>query len=159
MPPPHHPFTAVAASRIRGWVLSAFPRGQSGRDVPGSHAGVEDYFARMRPQLACDARSREVLAVLERIHLPVPAAGLSRELFLGAGAALLPGWARHMLGRSPARRLRDALAARTLAGLAPLFRAALDDGVAPRACARVGVDPAILHAMPGAARAPAADRR
>ncbi|NZA26323.1 DUF2236 domain-containing protein [Luteimonas sp. SJ-92] len=118
------------------------------RDVPASEAGVADYFARARDELACDARSREVLAVLERIRLPVPAAGLSRELFLGAGAALLPDWARDMLERSTGRRIRDAFAARTLAGLAPLFRTALDDGVAPRACARLGVDPAILQRLP-----------
>lgn len=118
------------------------------RAVPASEAAVRDYFAQVRGELACDERSREVLAVLSRIRLPVPVAGLSRALFLGTGAALLPAWAHAMLGRGALRRVRDAAAARTLRGLGPLFRAALDDGVAQRACRRVGVDSAHLHRWP-----------
>lgn len=109
------------------------------RDVPGSQAQVAEYFARVRADLRFDARSSEVLDVLARIRLPVPMAGASRDLFLGAGAALLPDWAQAMLGRGPLRRARDRTAAATLRAIAPLFRAALTDGVAPRACSRVGV--------------------
>ncbi|MEE7546707.1 DUF2236 domain-containing protein, partial [Xanthomonas sp. Kuri4-1] len=47
-------------------------------DVPASEAAVDAYFARLQPQLRVDARSREVLAILAAIRLPVPAAGLSR---------------------------------------------------------------------------------
>jgi uncharacterized protein (DUF2236 family) len=112
--------------------------------VPASESEVGDYFSLVRSDLAFDQRSREVLAVLARIRLPVPAAGLSRNLFLDAGAALLPDWATTMLGRSPLQRVRAKIAAGVLHGLSPIFRSALPDGVAPRACARVGVPPQIL---------------
>jgi uncharacterized protein (DUF2236 family) len=113
------------------------------RDVPASERDVGDYFAAMRGELAFDQRSREVLAVLAQIRLPVPAAGLSRNLFLDAGAALLPGWAAGMLGRTSLQRARARIAAGVLQALSPMFRTALPDGVAPRACARVGVSPRI----------------
>jgi uncharacterized protein (DUF2236 family) len=118
------------------------------REVPASEAEVHDYFAQVQGELRYDERSREVLAVLARIRLPVPAADLSRELFLGAGAALLPDWAEPLLHRRPAQRLQAALSARTLRAIAPLFRVALNDGVAPRACRRVGADPALLNHWP-----------
>ncbi|UKE46802.1 oxygenase MpaB family protein [Xanthomonas cerealis] len=116
--------------------------------VPGSEREVLDYFAQVRPQLQLDARSREVLAVLAGLRLPVPAAGLSRELFLGAGAALLPPWASAMLRRSRVQRIQAATSARVLQGLSPLFRIALHDGIAQRACRRVGIAPQRLAQWP-----------
>jgi uncharacterized protein (DUF2236 family) len=118
------------------------------REVPGSVAAVHDYFEAVRDDLRYDARSREVLAVLARIRLPVPVAGASRSLFLGAGAALLPDWALALLQRTPLQRVGDQVASRALASIAPLFRAALVDGVAQRACRRVGVDPEALQHFP-----------
>lgn len=117
------------------------------RAVPASQAQVRAYFAARQPQLHMDARSREVLAVLEGVRLPVPLPGASRDLFLAAGAALLPDWAPPLLGRDRrGQRLRAALAARLLRGSAPLFRAALGDGIAARACQRMGRDPqSLLH--------------
>ena len=117
-------------------------------DVPKREADVAAYFDSVRDTLRYDERSREVLAVLSRMHLPVPMAGLSRDLFLGAGAALLPGWAEHLLQRTSLQQMQTRAAAGALAGLAPLFRAALPDGIAPRACARVGVDAALLAQWP-----------
>ncbi|WP_312318701.1 oxygenase MpaB family protein [Stenotrophomonas sp.] len=107
--------------------------------VPASEAEVMAYFAAQRSQLRFDARSREVLAVLSGIRLPVPMAGLSRELFLGAGAALLPDWAEAMLERTPLQRMQAAASARMLAGMAPLFRRALTEGSTQRAYARMGL--------------------
>ena len=121
------------------------------REVPASEAEVAAYFRHVHGELRFDARSREVLDVLERLRLPVPVAGASRELFLGAGAALLPHWALRMLGRPPLRRLRDHAAAGVLRGAAPLFHAALTDGVAARACRRVGVPMERLQQWPAAA--------
>jgi uncharacterized protein (DUF2236 family) len=115
------------------------------RDVPGSEAAVVAYFEQVRPQLRFDERSRIVLNVLARIRLPVPMAGLSRELFLGAGAALLPPWATALLERSPRQQTQALVAAQVLRAMAPLFRAALSEGVAARSCRRVGVAPEILH--------------
>lgn len=114
------------------------------RDVPASQAEVEGYFARTQGELRFDARSREVLDVLARIRLPVPLAGVGRDVFLGAGAALLPGWAQAMLARTAVQRVQARASARMLLALAPLFRAALPDGIAPRACRRVGVAPGTL---------------
>jgi uncharacterized protein (DUF2236 family) len=118
------------------------------RGVPASQSQVADYFARVRPQLRVDARSREVLGVLGTIRLPVPMAGLSRELFLSAGSALLPDWAGALIGRTPLRHAGDRAAAQVLRGMAPLFRRALPDGIAPRACRRVGLSGAILREWP-----------
>lgn len=113
-------------------------------NVPASEAAVTAYFDQQRPVLRFDARSREVLEVLSSIRLPVPMAGISRELFLGAGAALLPEWATEMLERTPLQRTQARASARLLQGMSPLFRRALPDGVAPRACARVGVPTSTL---------------
>ncbi|WP_199096350.1 oxygenase MpaB family protein [Dyella sp. ASV21] len=109
------------------------------RDVPATEAQITSYFRRIRPELAFSARSRTVLDVLARVRLPVPIAGLSRDVFLQAGAALLPAWADTLLGRSSLQRAQAGLAARALWSVAPVFRAALHDGIAARACARMGV--------------------
>jgi uncharacterized protein (DUF2236 family) len=115
------------------------------RDVPGSEAEVAAFFVRVQGELRLDERSREVLRVLSRIRLPVPAAGLSRDLFLGAGTALLPEWATRTLELGRYERTRAVVASRALRAIAPLFRVALNDGVGPRACRRVGVDPDALE--------------
>ncbi|MFC4527733.1 DUF2236 domain-containing protein [Dyella halodurans] len=109
------------------------------RDVPASEAQVNHYFRQVRPELHFSGRSREVLDVLSRVRLPVPIAGLSRDVFLQAAAALLPSWAETLLQRSPLQRAQARLAARALWSMSPIFRAALHDGIASRACARVGV--------------------
>ena len=118
------------------------------RDVPGTEAEVAAFFARVQGELRLDERSREVLRVLSRIRLPVPMAGLSRDLFLGAGTALLPDWAVRTLALGRFERTRAAIASRTLRAMSPVFRAALNDGVGPRACRRVGADPSILDRWP-----------
>lgn len=113
--------------------------------VPTSVAAVTRYFESVQGDLQFSARSREVLRVLDGIRLPIPVSGVSKHLFLGAGAALLPDWATTRIERSPVMRLRDEAAARSLNALGPLFRAALTDGIGARACRRVGCDPAALR--------------
>lgn len=108
------------------------------RAVPASEAAVRAYFRDMRPALRFDDRSRYVLDVLQRIRLPVPAAVLSRELFLNAGQALLPDWAAALLGRTPLQQARARAAALTLRAIAPLFDRALADGIAARSRRRAG---------------------
>ncbi len=115
------------------------------RDVPASEREVAQYFENVRNELAFSERSRIVLDVLSRVRLPVPAAGISRDAFLHAGAALLPDWATHMLGHSPVRQWRARVASRALWSLSPVFRAALDDGIVAKSCVRVGYDPERLH--------------
>lgn len=113
--------------------------------VPASAGDVEAYFRRIQPELAYTERSRVVLELLSQVRLPVPAAGLSRDLFLHAGAALLPEWALALLGRTPHQQRQAWLAARALWLVAPGFRAALGDGIASRACQRMGVPPEQLQ--------------
>jgi len=117
-------------------------------EIPASRAEMAMYLDTVRPHLRYDDRAREVLQVLARIRLPVPGAAISRGLFLGAGAALLPPWAERMLGFTAVQRVRHRACARVLRGLAPLFHIALPDGAGSRACRRVGVSPAILRAWP-----------
>lgn len=110
------------------------------REVPRSEAEVASYFSSVQSQLVFTERSRTVLQVLQRMTLPVPLPGVSRDVFLGAGAALLPEWASALLQRRPTQRLQARLAATALAAMAPLFRAGLTDGPAQRACRRMGKD-------------------
>jgi len=112
------------------------------RNVPKSAAAVTRYFARVPPQLCFDERSREVMKVLHAIALPVPAGAVAREVFLGAGAALLPDWACKLMGRTRLQRLRAEAAAASLHLAAPALRAALSEGVVARSCRRMGLDPA-----------------
>jgi uncharacterized protein (DUF2236 family) len=118
------------------------------RDVPGSVADMDAYIAQVLPSLVFGERSRVVLDVLRHLDLPVPLAGLSRDLFLHAGAALLPDWAATLLQRTEIDLRKARLARGTLRGMAPLFRLALSEGVASRSCRRVGVDPGILAQWP-----------
>ncbi|MFA6231744.1 MAG: oxygenase MpaB family protein [Rhodanobacter sp.] len=112
--------------------------------VPASEREVVAYFQKIQSELAFTERSRVVLELLWQVRLPVPAAGLSRDLFLHAGAALLPDWATQRLGHTPRQQLQARLAARALWSIAPIFRAALKDGIASRACRRMGMDPGEL---------------
>ena len=107
------------------------------QNVPRSEQEVACYFSAVQPQLAMTERSRTVLAILQQMKLPVPVAGVSRDIFLGAGAALLPNWACQLLERTPAQALQSRVAAGVLRTMAPLFRAGLNDGPAHRACERV----------------------
>ncbi|MDB5968541.1 MAG: hypothetical protein JWQ90_991 [Hydrocarboniphaga sp.] len=111
------------------------------RRVPKSAVAVERYFAKVQPQLRCDGRSLEVLAVLQSMEVPVPGGALAREVFLGAGAALLPDWAWRLMRRTRLQRLRAAAAALSLNLAAPTLRAALAEGVVARSCRRMGEDP------------------
>jgi uncharacterized protein (DUF2236 family) len=114
-------------------------------EVPSSERAISEYFRRIQPDLAFTERSRVVLELLSQVRLPVPAAGLSRDLFLLAGSALLPDWAIALLRRSPRQQRQARLAAHVLWSIAPMFRAALKDGIASRACRRMDVSPQQLH--------------
>lgn len=114
--------------------------------VPRSTTGLDGFFARVRSELAFDARARETLRILGSIRLPIPLAGFSRDLFLGAASALLPAWSLDLMQRSALRRLRDRGAARALQLIAPSVRDAMaEGGLAWRACRRTGADYAALY--------------
>jgi uncharacterized protein (DUF2236 family) len=111
------------------------------RDVPRSVPGLASFFAAVRPELVFDARTRETLRILGSIRLPIPFPDLSRDLFMGAAAALLPSWALDLMGRSALRRLRDRTSSHALQLIAPSVRDAMaEGGLAWRACRRTGAD-------------------
>jgi uncharacterized protein (DUF2236 family) len=124
------------------------------RDVPKSRAEFDAFLAAVRPELLVDGRTREVMRVLEVMRLPIPLAGLSRNLFLGAAAALLPRWALDLLGRSLAQRALDRAGSRAVQLAAPSIRDAMaQGGLAWRACRRTGADYAALFRWDDAAGA------
>ena len=111
------------------------------RQVPRSRAALDAFFAAARAELVFDERTREVLRVLRTMRLPIPMAGLSRNVFIGAAAVLLPDWALALMDRTPLQRLRERAAARALQLLAPSIRGAMaEGGLAWRACRRTGAD-------------------
>ena len=116
------------------------------RNVPRSMADLDTFFAQVRPELVFDARTRETLRILGSIRLPIPFSGLSRDVFMGAAAALLPRWALDLMERSSVRRLRDRASSRALQMVAPSIRDAMaEGGLAWRACRRTGADYAGLY--------------
>jgi len=113
-------------------------------NVPASKAEMDAYFESVQPQLRVDERSRDTLAVLESMDLPIPVAGVSRRMFLGAGAAILPLWARQHLNRGRRQRLVDRAAAGGLNRVAPLIRASMTEGVGMASARRCGADRSCL---------------
>jgi len=73
--------------------------------VPTSRAAVDAYLQAMRPQLRCDARTREVARVLLTHQAGSPAVDGAGRLIFAAAQDLLPDWAAKMHGLSlPAAR-------------------------------------------------------
>lgn len=127
--------------------MAAIAEALGARGVPRSMAELDAFFAGVRNELTFDARTRETLRILGSIRLPIPFAGFSRDLFLGAAAALLPSWALDLMERPALRRLRDHGAARALQLVAPSVRDAMaEGGLAWRACRRTGADYTALYA-------------
>lgn len=114
-------------------------------NVPASRAQMDAYFHRMLPSLRFDRHARDALSVLETMRIPVPAAALSRRMFIGAGAVLLPDWARSLIPRSRGQQTIDRAAAESLARLAPFIRASMSEGVAMRSARRVGATHAAVN--------------
>jgi len=87
--------------------------------VPGSVAGLEEYFARMRPRLRATPEARR--ALLRSVNpVAVPAPSLPLRLgapaVSGLGFAALPRWARRLYG-VPASPLADLATTATLRAL------------------------------------------
>ncbi|HLI17889.1 MAG TPA: oxygenase MpaB family protein [Rhodanobacteraceae bacterium] len=125
------------------------PEALGAQGVPKSLAELDAFFRDVRTELAHDERTREVLRVLHAVQLPLPLASVSRELFFGAGAAVLPDWALDLMGRPRLARLRDKAAANSLKLIAPSIRDAMaEGGLAWRACARTNTDYETLFRWP-----------
>ncbi|MGY4525611.1 oxygenase MpaB family protein [Pseudomonas sp. TE21394] len=109
------------------------------RDVPRSRQQVENYLQHMRPQLRCDARSRQVLEILLDAPAPSRLAQPVGKLMLHAGLDLLPGWAQAMLGVQRGT-LQQRLIRLGLQRTAPVLRWAMRNGSAQRAKRRMGIE-------------------
>ncbi|WP_342654422.1 oxygenase MpaB family protein [Pseudomonas sp. F3-2] len=118
--------TAVVAERL------------GARDVPRSSQEIAAYLQRMRPQLLCDERTREVLSILRNAPAPSRMARPMGNLMMQAGIELLPAWASGMFDIQMSdfkRRLIRAGVNRT----APVLRWAVRNASVHRARRRMGV--------------------
>lgn len=118
--------TAVVAERL------------GARDVPCSSQEIAAYLQRMRPQLLCDERTREVLSILRNAPAPSRMARPMGNLMMQAGIELLPAWASGMFDIQMSdfkRRLIRAGVNRT----APVLRWAVRNASVHRARRRMGV--------------------
>jgi uncharacterized protein (DUF2236 family) len=68
--------------------------------IPRSRAEARDLVQAMRPQMVCDARTREVAQLVLSQKAPSPMAEPLQTLTMQAGVDLLPDWARRMHGLS-----------------------------------------------------------
>ena len=106
------------------------------RDVPDSRQAVAQYLARMQPELTCDARTLEVLHLLQNAPMPSLAARPFGRLVMHAGLDLLPDWAARHLGVSIASWRRPLIRAGVHRS-ARLLRWAVRNSAARRAWRRV----------------------
>lgn len=107
------------------------------RRVPKSAAAVECYLQAMRPQLRCDARTREVLALLMNAPAPSWQARPAMRAVLMAGTELLPDWAQQAFDLRFSALHRRLIRSR-IGIIAPLLRWAIQRGAYQRAMARMG---------------------
>ena len=108
------------------------------RDVPRNRKEIADYLERIRPQLLCDQRSREVLRLLLNAPAPSRLAKPFGGLMMQAGIDLLPDWASDMLDvrQNPLQRQ---LIRASVKRSAPMLRWAMRNGSVQRAKRRMGL--------------------
>jgi len=105
-------------------------------DVPRSRAEIDAYLEAQRPLLVNSDRTREVVRLVMTMPVANPLLIPAVRTMADAGVALLPPWARQMLGlHRPS--LRRSLALTGMRALAPTLRWALGPGLAARARRRV----------------------
>ena len=108
------------------------------RHVPRSRQEISDYLARIRPQLLCDDRSREVLRLLLNAPSPSLLAKPFGSLMMQAGIDLLPDWASTMLDQHQHPLQRQMIRAGVRRS-APMLRWAMRNGSVQRAHRRMGL--------------------
>lgn len=108
------------------------------REVPRSREEIADYLERMRPQLLCDERSREVLRLLLNAPAPSRLAKPFGGLMMQAGIDLLPDWASAMLDVSQSALQRKLIRA-SVRRSTPMLRWAVRNGSVQRARRRMGL--------------------
>jgi uncharacterized protein (DUF2236 family) len=106
------------------------------RDIPTSRAAVADYLQRMRPQLVCDERTREVARILLAAPAPSTLARPLGWLVMQAGIDLLPDWAQRQFDFYPGT-LRRRLVRVGVGGVGKVLRASMRNGSYQRAVRRI----------------------
>ncbi|MCW2290957.1 uncharacterized protein (DUF2236 family) [Pseudomonas sp. BIGb0408] len=109
-------------------------------EVPRNRAQIAAYLERMREQLLCDERSREILRILLAAPAPSRLAAPVGQLFLQAGIDLLPGWAQSMLDQRMTP-LRSRLTRSGVHAIAPIIRWAVRSGSLHKSRIRMGLPP------------------
>ena len=118
--------TAVIAERL------------GARNVPRSAKAIAEYLDQIRPQLVCDARSREVLRILLNAPAPSLLAKPMGALMMQAGIDLLPHWASDMLEVQQTELKRRMIRA-GIKRSAPVLRWAVRNASIHRARRRMGL--------------------
>lgn len=106
------------------------------QEVPKSRQAIEAYLERMRPQLLCDERTREVVRLLYAAPMPSILAKPFGSLVMQAGVDLLPDWASDLLGEHQAAWRRPLIRS-SVQRTATLLRWAIRNSAAQRARRRL----------------------
>ena len=106
------------------------------QDVPKSRQAISAYLERMRPQLLCDERTREVVRLLYAAPVPSILAKPFGKLMMQAGVDLLPDWASDLLGERQAAWRRPLIRS-SVQRTATLLRWAIRNSAAQRAQRRL----------------------
>ncbi|RIA20670.1 uncharacterized protein (DUF2236 family) [Ectopseudomonas oleovorans] len=106
------------------------------QDVPKSRQAIEAYLERMRSQLLCDERTREVVRLLYAAPMPSILAKPFGSLVMQAGVDLLPDWASDLLGEHQAAWRRPLIRS-SVQRTASLLRWAIRNSAAQRARRRL----------------------
>lgn len=101
--------------------FARIPEALGADPVPRSRAEAEALIAAMRPELAVDARTREVAALVLNQPARSLSAGPVQAITFQAAVDLLPDWARRMHGLSAPRLTRPLVRAGTF-GIARTLR-------------------------------------
>jgi uncharacterized protein (DUF2236 family) len=106
------------------------------QDVPKSCRAISDYLECIRPQLLCDARTREVVRLMYAAPMPSILARPFGNLMMQAGVDLLPDWASELLGEHQAPWRRPLIRS-SVQRTAALLRWAIRNSAAQRAQRRL----------------------
>ena len=106
------------------------------QEVPKSRQAISDYLERMRAQLLCNERTREVVRLLYAAPMPNILARPFGNLMMQAGVDLLPDWASDLLGEHQAQRRRPLIRS-SVQRTATLLRWAIRNSAAQRAHRRL----------------------
>jgi uncharacterized protein (DUF2236 family) len=133
-----HPDLSLADQDLYYAEVATIAERLGARDVPRSRQAVAEYLERLRSQLVCDERSREVLRLLLEAPAPSRLAKPFGALMMQAGIELLPSWASDLFGlhQNPLQR---SLIRAGVKRSAPVLRWAMRNGSVQRAHRRMGL--------------------